>query len=350
MTTPPRRPARAPRSDPSHLVSGHATDTLSRAERARLYRAALDDQEIFDRLVEEESWRRLFSAPGVRRQLLEALDGPAPEQRPRGLRVWLGRFRTGPSLAVGAAAAAVLAVALIPRWLDPGPAGVAGTGDAAPGVATPGVATPGVATPGVATPPPDDLVAKSYGAPAGPPPAAPRDGTRSLRPKSIGAGVRTLSYTLELNRPDGPRRVPHDWAFGAGDQFRLRLGVDFDAWLYLFNRAAGDAVYTVLCPLTASERRPLPPSERAVVLPEGVWLTMDDTPEDEELVLVASNRPWPLPAGRETIPAGELEAAFEQAEAGLESRNWRRSEVGDRVELAVEESGELVVVLRLLGE
>ena len=72
----------APRPDPSHLLSGHATDTLSSSERRHLYRAALDDQEIFDQLVEEESWRQIFSSPGVRQELLEALTEPAPGGTP----------------------------------------------------------------------------------------------------------------------------------------------------------------------------------------------------------------------------------------------------------------------------
>jgi hypothetical protein len=168
-------------------------------------------------------------------------------------------------------------------------------------------------------------------------------------PKSTGSEIRNLSYTLELNQPDGARQVPDGYAFGPGDQFRLHVGVDFDAWAYLFNRAAGDADYTVLYPHSDAERGPLPALERGVSLPAGVWLTMDDSPEDEELVLVVSSQPWTPAAGRESIPAGELTAALERAESGFASLNWRRSEAGGRVRLEVERSGDLVAVLRLLA-
>ncbi len=347
-----------PRSDPSHLASGHATETLSPAERRDLYRAALDDQEIFDQLVEEESWRQLFSAPGVRQELLEVLAKPASAAAAGardggntrgGFRTWLAGLRV-PPLAMGAAAAALLAVALVPRWLELG---------VAPGEDSPG------APPAVVEAPPTELVPKSYDPEGGADPR-PESATRSLQPKSTGSeplvreGILNLSYTLELNQPDQPRQVPGTWAFRPGDQFRLRLGVDFTAWLYLFNRAAGDAVYTVLYP-HAGEVNPLRPTQRDVLLPAGIWLTMDDTPEDEELVLVASTRPFALAAaGRETVAAGELDAALAQAEKGFAALNWRRSEIGDRVRLTVERparggqtrqsEGDLVAVLRLLGE
>ncbi len=409
-----------------HLLSGHATDTLSPAERGQLYRAALADQEIFDRLVEEESWRQIFSSPGVRHELLEALAEPvAPKRRRRrtvdGLRGWLGSLWVPrmPSLAMGTAAAALLALVMVPRWLELGVAGPVGPVEgppppsvATPSVATPSVATPSVATPSVATPsvaapaagevPPftakggpsavlpkgderEKFVAKSYGSPeisageterekfvaksyggspestitdprarqASPPAGFPDPGaTRGLRPKSTGSDYLNISYTLELNQPEGPRRVPDTHAFRASDQFRLRLGVDFTAWLYLFNRASGDTVYSVLYPHTASDRDPLPPSQRDVLLPAGIWLTMDDSPEDEQLVLVVSALPWPpAGAGRETIPAGELDAALARAEGSFGSLSWRRSEVDDRVRLTVAEGeGAMVVVLRLLGQ
>ncbi len=350
--------------DPSYLISGHATETLSAAERRRLYSAALEDQEVFDRLVGEERWRQVLSSPGVRQELLEVLARPAPGLL-GGVFGWLKGL---PTLALGATAAALLAVALVPRWLDfgvPGP-------------------VPGEGPPRVAAPPTElvakgyepqsgtageeagsELVAKSYGGPAVAPeaPAPPLESTgstrglrsksigssRSLQPKSTGSGYLNLSYTLELNQPGGPRPVADGWVFDPGDQFRLRLGVDFSAWLYLFNRAAGDADYVVLYPHTAAESDPLPPSEHDVVLPAGVWLTMDDSPEDEELVLVASTRPWPPAAGREAIPAGELDAALERAETDFAALNWRRSELDERVRLTVQESDALVLVLRLLG-
>ncbi len=369
-----------------HLLCGHATDTLSPAERSRLYRAALADQDIFDQLVEEESWRRIFSAPGVRQELLEALAEPAPAIAPgreRGitdaLRGWLAGLwgvleggerhfaakrgrRYMPSLAMGAAAAGLLALVLIPRWLELGVAGPLGPGEEPPKIATApaGETAPGFVAKSYGGSPrhssdeaPPRFVAKSYGgSPESTAEPRPASATRSLWPKSTGSDYLNLSYTLELNQPGGARQVPDTYAFSPGDQFRLRLGVDFTAWLYLFNRAVGDDTYSVLYPHTAGERGPLPPSQRDVLLPAGIWLTMDDSPEDEELVLVVSAQPWPpAEAGRAAIPAGELDAALAGAEADFGSLSWRRSEVEDRVRFTVEEGeSAVVVVLRLLPD
>ena len=326
------------RPDPSHLISGHATDALSAAEMRRLYRAALDDQEIFDRLVEEESWRQLLVAPGVREQLLETLAEPA--QKAGGWRGWFEGLRVQP-LALGAAAAALLAVVMAPRWLELGVTGPLDPGASPPSAAAPPAVSPPAVAPGATSPPPE-FVAKSFG-------GASPSGSRGLEPKSTGSDILELSYTLELNQPDGSRQVPDSYAFRPGDQFRLRVGVDFAAWVYLFNRAAGDADYAVLYPHTDAERGPLPASEEGVPLPAGVWLTMDDTPEDEELVLVVASEPWSPASGREALPASELGTALEHAESSFASLNWRRSEVDGRVRLEVEESDGLVAVMRLLA-
>ena len=140
------------------------------------------------------------------------------------------------------------------------------------------------------------------------------------------------------------------YRFRPRDQFRLRLGVDFTAWIYLFNRAVDDDEFTILYPLTRREQEPLSPSQNDVLLPDRVWLSMDDSPEDEHLVLVVSSEPWSgYRTGRETVPYGELEAALSEAEDRFDTLSWQRSEVGDRVRLRVAETGEPVtMVLRLL--
>ena len=383
MTTHRRRPSGSARpgrfpgapqrhssnTDPVHLISGYATETLSQDEQRHLYRAALDDQEVFDRLVEEESWRQIFEAPGVRDELLQALtETPAanvtPEVRrrtsPAGTRSWLGVLRGSkrgsrryvPPMVMGTAAAALLAIALIPRWIELGMTGP--VEETAPRAA----ATPSTElTPkgygarqstGTETPV-NDFVAKSFdssksdGADV---PLQPKSSTRGLQSKSPD-GILNISYALELNQPGGTREVPDSWVFRAGDQFRLKLGIDFDAWLYLFNRATGDAVYTLLYPRDSSEHVPLR-SSQDVILPADTWLTMDATPEDEQLVLVVSAKSWAFAAGRKTIPASELDAALAEVEARFASLHWRRSEVGERVRLSVEDAESLAVVIRLL--
>lgn len=60
-------------STPEKLVGGHATGTLTKDEKARLYTAALEDQTLFDRLMDEEALRELLADPAAKAQLLEAL-------------------------------------------------------------------------------------------------------------------------------------------------------------------------------------------------------------------------------------------------------------------------------------
>ena len=52
------------------LLGGHATDTLTEAERRELMRAALDDQETFDCLLEAEGLRELLADPAARQAVL----------------------------------------------------------------------------------------------------------------------------------------------------------------------------------------------------------------------------------------------------------------------------------------
>ena len=71
--------------DARKLVGEYATDSLTEAERASLFAAALEDQELFDELAGEHSVKELINSPGVRNRLLAALT-PAVEKQPR--RVW----------------------------------------------------------------------------------------------------------------------------------------------------------------------------------------------------------------------------------------------------------------------
>lgn len=60
--------------NPQELLSGYATEILSNKEKGILFEAALDDQELFDRLVEEEAWREALSQEGARQSVLDALE------------------------------------------------------------------------------------------------------------------------------------------------------------------------------------------------------------------------------------------------------------------------------------
>jgi hypothetical protein len=87
-------------SDPRRLLGGYATDTLTEAERRELLLAALDDQELFDAVLQEDGLRELLEAPGAREQVLSTLEQPTRWER---LRAWLQRPATFADLAVLAA-------------------------------------------------------------------------------------------------------------------------------------------------------------------------------------------------------------------------------------------------------
>jgi len=91
------------------LLGGYATNSLTEAERRALFEAALDDQELFDALQQEEALKELLADPASRNQIQQAL-AEAPLSRP--VRAWFSKVRLWGGLA-GAVAAAVLIVAVI---------------------------------------------------------------------------------------------------------------------------------------------------------------------------------------------------------------------------------------------
>jgi Domain of unknown function (DUF4384) len=91
------------------LLGGYATNSLTEVERKALFEAALDDQELFDALQQEEALKELLADPASRNQIQQALID-APVSRP--VRAWFSKARLWGGLA-GAVAAAVLIVAVI---------------------------------------------------------------------------------------------------------------------------------------------------------------------------------------------------------------------------------------------
>lgn len=87
------------------LLGGYATNELSADERRILFEAALDDQELFNALQNEDALKELLDDPVSREHARRALAGPLPiQRRPAfGSRRWL----------LGVAIPAVAAVVLI---------------------------------------------------------------------------------------------------------------------------------------------------------------------------------------------------------------------------------------------
>src|SRR5262245_11039990 len=60
------------------LIGGYATSTLSREERELLFAAALEDQELFDELGNEEPLIELLADPVERQRLVDELAEESP--------------------------------------------------------------------------------------------------------------------------------------------------------------------------------------------------------------------------------------------------------------------------------
>ena len=93
------------------LLGGYATDTLSESERAALFEAALEDQELFDAIQNEDALRELLADPVSREQIRQALQPAGVGRSPAW---WKRGWLIG---AAGAAVAAAIAIAVL--WQRP---------------------------------------------------------------------------------------------------------------------------------------------------------------------------------------------------------------------------------------
>lgn len=96
------------------LLGGYATNTLTERERTVLFEAALEDQDLFDALQNEDALRELLADPLWREQILQALQPAAAERRRASwmLHPWL----------IGAASmgvAAVIAIVMVTWHREP---------------------------------------------------------------------------------------------------------------------------------------------------------------------------------------------------------------------------------------
>lgn len=93
--------------DVEKLLGGFAADTLMPEERIRLYTAAMQDQQIFNVLADEQALKELLADPQVRDRLLQALRNPGTS-KDRGSLSWWGWLRQPTGLAFSGGLAAVL--------------------------------------------------------------------------------------------------------------------------------------------------------------------------------------------------------------------------------------------------
>ena len=85
-----------------HLLGGYATDTLTEEEKRQLFEAALENQELFDALADEEALKALLTDPKVRLEILSSLEGKGkPQSSPSSetQSQWVSWFKNAPPLA-----------------------------------------------------------------------------------------------------------------------------------------------------------------------------------------------------------------------------------------------------------
>jgi hypothetical protein len=100
------------RNELEKLVGGYSAGNLTPQEEERLLEAALQDQALFDELMEQQPLRELLADPQVRRELIRELTG-GPQ--PRGWRGWLSWLpaRAGFTPAATVAATVLVAAAIV---------------------------------------------------------------------------------------------------------------------------------------------------------------------------------------------------------------------------------------------
>ena len=98
--------------DLEKLLGGFAADTLTAEEKQTLYTVALQDQQLFNALADEQALKELLSDSDVRRRILASLEQKSASGV-GGALPWLDWFRRPAGLAfAGGLAAAALAVVL----------------------------------------------------------------------------------------------------------------------------------------------------------------------------------------------------------------------------------------------
>lgn len=87
------------------LLGGYATNTLTESERKLLFEAALDDQELFDALQQEQALKDLLANPVARAEVRQALEQSIPAKS-----WWTRWWAWGSAAGAVAVAAGVLVV------------------------------------------------------------------------------------------------------------------------------------------------------------------------------------------------------------------------------------------------
>ncbi len=244
------------KDDIERLLGGYAPGILDEKEKARLYQAALDDQEVFDALLAEEDLRDLLSDEVARRRILASLSAERREPR----RSWFfspALWATASSLATACGMLLFLRTSTLQRTAPPGPA--------------PGFPTTSRSIPLSASRPASELFFASDAA-----------GEGRL------AGLKVRLYMCQGGCD--LRQVPPDRVFGSGE--RLRFGVETNSagFLYVVQKGTSGKT-TQLFPhpeINGGDNRIGRGTE--VVVPGKGWFMLDDRPGTEELTFVLTRQ------------------------------------------------------------
>jgi len=184
------------------------------------------------------------------------------------------------------------------------------------------------------------------------PPAATQPPAPSLVPSPEASTEKELAYALELKEESGTRRVKESYRFASGDQFRVVFRPGFRAYVYLVNRGAGQASYSMLFPHPKIAVENPIPSGKALSVPdvESGWMRFDDREGDENFILIASTVPLEEMMGLgKTVPRDDFEARLAKVERKFRPSSSRRFEDSEWVKLfaARQNQEDLALILRL---
>ncbi|MGH9720941.1 MAG: CsgG/HfaB family protein [Bryobacteraceae bacterium] len=99
--------------DVHKLLGGYATDTLTPAEREALFAAALEDQQLFEALADEQVLRDLLRDPAARQRVLRALEHQPPRSAWARMIAWFSPAGWRPMALAGGLATVFLAGVMI---------------------------------------------------------------------------------------------------------------------------------------------------------------------------------------------------------------------------------------------
>lgn len=163
-------------------------------------------------------------------------------------------------------------------------------------------------------------------------------------------GEKEFAYAMELQEPNGSRRVREDHTFRSRDGFRIWFKAGFPAHVYLLNRGQRESRFRLLFPSPAvSLRNPLRSGEE-VVIPNDpkTWMRMDRNSGEENFVIVAATIALVELEKSRGMGRDEVEGILADIQRRYGTQTSRRFEDGDWVKIFAADGGkEMALVLRI---